>query len=172
MNQGGPESAYTQLDWKFREEVASVHGGENLKKCYQCGTCNASCPVRHLDQKYNPRKIIRMAVLGMRDRVLSSDFIWLCSSCYTCHERCPQDVRLSEVMRAIRNLAVKEGYAHPSYLAQAEAIASHGRLYEIEEFDNKRRQRMNLPSLPTKCEEVARILELTGVDKIVRGGKS
>lgn len=171
MNQGEHKPTYTQLDWKFREEVASVPGGENLKKCYQCGTCNASCPVRHIDQKYNPRKIIRMAVLGMRDRVLSSDFIWLCSSCYTCHERCPQDVRLSEVMRALRNLAVKEGYAHPSYLAQAEAIVSHGRLYEIEDFDNKRRQRMDLPPLPTKCEEVTRILELTGVDKTVRGRK-
>ena len=112
-----------------------------------------------------------MAVLGMRDRVLSSDFIWLCSSCYTCYERCPQDVRLSDVMKALRNLAVKEGHAHPSYLAQAEAIAAHGRLYEIEEFDNKRRQRMNLPPLPTKCEEVTRVLELAGVDKIIRGEK-
>ena len=60
-----------------------------------------------------------MVILGMRDRVLSSDFIWLCTQCETCEERCPQDVLIPEVMDVIKNLAVKEGYIEESYMDHA-----------------------------------------------------
>ena len=76
------------LDPNFKYEVAREPGGENIRYCFACGTCTASCPVRAVDEKYNPRKIIRMVLLGMKEEVLKSDFIWLCSTCYTCHERC------------------------------------------------------------------------------------
>lgn len=79
-----------ELDFKFGEEIASQPGGENIKRCFACGTCSASCPITEIDERYNPRKIIRMALLGMKREVLSSDFIWICSNCYLCYERCPQ----------------------------------------------------------------------------------
>ena len=50
----------------------------------------------------------------MRKEVLSSDFIWLCSACFSCHERCPQDVKITDLIGAMRNIAVKEGYVHPN----------------------------------------------------------
>jgi heterodisulfide reductase subunit C len=157
----------SKLDPKFKDEVANTPGGENIKRCFLCGTCSAGCPVHEISEKYNPRKIIRMILLGMRDRVLSSDFVWLCSSCYTCRERCPQDVRISDIMTAVRNIAVKEGYIHPSYMGQLELINNQGKIYEIDEFDNRRRDRLGLPPLPQRNEDTRKILEATGLNRVV-----
>lgn len=114
----------TSLDPNFKFEIAKLPGGENIKKCFACGTCTAGCPVFHVEHEYNPRKIIRMILLGMREQVLSSKIIWLCSQCYTCSANCPQDVDFSHIMMALRNLAVKEGYAPPDLLEKVEQIGT------------------------------------------------
>ena len=154
-----------KLDSKFKYEVTNVPGGHNILRCFQCGTCSAGCPVREIDEKYNPRKIIRMVILGMKDRVLSSDFIWLCSQCEICEERCPQDVRIPEVMDVIKNLAVKEGYIHEAFAKQAETVGALGILYAISDFENKKRDNLGLPKLSTKNLEISEIYKITGLDK-------
>jgi heterodisulfide reductase subunit C len=156
-----------ELNRDFKYEISKQPGGENIRYCFACGTCTASCPVRAIDAKYNPRKIIRMCLLGMKDRVLASDFIWLCSNCYTCHERCPQDVGITEVMNVLKNMAVKEGHLNSTILRQVRQIASKGRLFDIDEFDNARRKKLGLPPLRNGCDEVKKIFEITGADKSV-----
>jgi heterodisulfide reductase subunit C len=143
---------------RFCEEVLKTPGGENLLRCFACGTCTASCPVREVDDQYNPRRIIRMVLLGMKHEVLRSDFIWLCSTCYTCSERCPQGVHLTSIMRALKNIAVREGIIPPSFRMQAKAIREMGKLYEIEDFDNKKRARMGLPELEKKCPDLEALI--------------
>ena len=95
-----------------------------------------------------------MVLLGMKAEVLKSDFIWLCSTCYTCTERCPQGVHLTSIMRALKNIAIKEGIVPPSFKMQADTIRKHGKLYEIEDFDNKKRGRLGLPELEKKCADM------------------
>ena len=90
-----------KLDPNFKFEVAKEMGSDGITRCFACGTCTAGCPVRDIDEKYNPRKIIRMVILGMREEVLTSDYIWLCSTCYTCYDRCPQGVHLTSIMMAL-----------------------------------------------------------------------
>jgi len=136
-----------KLDPNFKYEVAAEIGGANITRCFACGTCTTGCPVREIDEKYNPRKIIHMVLLGLRERVLKSDFIWLCSTCYTCYDRCPQDVQLTTIMTALKNIATREGYIHPSFKEQARLITTFGRLYEIEDFDNKKREKLGLPPI-------------------------
>jgi heterodisulfide reductase subunit C len=162
----------SDLDTNFKNEISHESGGENIKHCFSCGTCVAACPVRWINDKYNPRKIIRMALLGMRKQVLESDFIWFCSTCYTCHERCPQEVQITQVMNVLKNIASREGYAHPAYIRQADTIRSLGRLYEIDQFDNRKRERLGLPSISTDPGEMSQIYEITGMDKIIGVGKS
>lgn len=157
----------SKLDPKFKDEIANTPGGEHLKRCFQCGSCSAGCPVHEISDKYNPRRIIRMILLGMRDKVLSSDFVWLCACCYTCRERCPQDVRMSDIMTAVRNIAVKEGYIHPAFLRQMELINNQGKIYETDEFDNRRRERVGLPHLPLKNEAVGKVLDECGITKLL-----
>lgn len=150
------------LDPNFKFLIASEPGGENIKKCFSCGTCTAGCPVREVTDRYNPRRIIRMAILGMKKEVLSSPFIWLCSSCYTCYERCPQDVRIPELMNAIKNIAVREGYLPPVMKTQLDILSSHGRLLEVTDFENEKRKESGLPLLQGKTEDVKKILDRLG----------
>lgn len=128
-----------KLDKDFKNQIMKEPVGDKLTRCFACGICSASCPVRAIDEEFNPRKIIRMCVLGMKEVVVKSDFIWLCTSCYMCQERCPQDVMITELMSAIKKVAVSEGIIHPSYVAQGQALRQFNRLYEIGEFENKGR---------------------------------
>ena len=148
------------FDTHFRDEVADEPGGEYIRRCFSCSTCTAGCPVAGVTDKYNPRRIIHMALLGMREQVLTSDFVWLCSVCYTCYERCPQDVRIPELMNAVRNIAVREGHVPQTFRLQMEKLELHGRLYEIEDYENERRAEYGLPPIQREAEadEVNQIL--------------
>lgn len=131
----------SELDPNFRKEIASIPGGENINRCYACGTCTVSCPVFEQDEDYNPRKIIRMVILGMRKEVLSSELIWLCANCHTCFERCPQDVKFTSIIHALRIIATNEAkkgklkIKFPSYYFMKSFLGSvklHGRVWEPE----------------------------------------
>jgi heterodisulfide reductase subunit C len=150
------------FDPHFKFLIASEPGGENIKRCFSCGTCTGGCPVREVTDRYNPRRIIRMAILGMKKEVLSSDFIWLCSSCYTCFERCPQNVKIPELMNAIKNIAAREGYLPASMKSQVDLLASFGRLLEVTDFENEKRKEANLPLLQGQTEDVRKILKNLG----------
>jgi len=100
-------------DMAFAAEVTAMPGGEHIKNCFACGTCAAGCPVTAVHPEYNCRKIIREVLLGMRESVLASPLIWYCVTCYRCSARCPQEVNFADIMRVLRYLAVKGGYASP-----------------------------------------------------------
>jgi heterodisulfide reductase subunit C len=102
----------SELDTQFKHEIAHRPGGENIRKCFACGTCTAGCPAFQADHEYNPRRIIRLILLGLRKEVLSSPAIWLCHQCYACSANCPQNVDFSHIMMAVRDIAVDEGF-HP-----------------------------------------------------------
>ena len=114
----GQEVAVGQLDLGFRDEIASHPGGENIRRCFACGTCAAGCPVTEVDSEYNCRRIIRQILFGMREEVLSSPLIWLCLICYRCYVRCPQKVNFTDIMRVLRYLAVKENRVKPEIYEQ------------------------------------------------------
>jgi heterodisulfide reductase subunit C len=107
-----------------------------------------------------------MALLGLREQVLRSDFIWLCSTCYACQERCPQDVRITDLMHAIKNIAVQEGHGPAAYLTQVSLIADHGRLYDITDFENERRTDLGLPAIAERPKDYQHILKATGLDSV------
>lgn len=113
---------FKTLDADFKNQVASRPGGEKLKNCYLCGTCTAGCPVSSICGEYNPRRIMRMVLLGMKDDVLSSPEIWQCSQCHVCVAHCPQDVRFADVMRVLRQIAVEEGYFKKELIEEVEKI--------------------------------------------------
>jgi heterodisulfide reductase subunit C len=95
-----------------------------------------------------------MALYGMREKVLSSDFIWLCSSCYACQERCPQGVCITDFMSLLKNMAVEAGYVPKGIRAQRDLVTKNGRIYPLDDFDNKKRKKAGLPELPTNCDVV------------------
>jgi len=138
----------SEIDPKFKYEISKMHGGEKVMRCFQCGTCTSDCPVARFSETYRPRQIIRMAQLGLRDRVLNSDTLWLCAACFTCTDRCPQDVEVASVIRVLRNLAAEKGIVPQVFKEEASSILESGYAYRIPELRLKKRETSGLPPLP------------------------
>jgi heterodisulfide reductase subunit C len=73
--------------------------------------------------EFDPRKIIHMVTLGLEKQLLSSDMIWACSQCQSCVKVCPQEVRCSDVIKALRDEAIKQGLADLGRLADLGLLA-------------------------------------------------
>ena len=110
------------LEQSFKHEVASVPGGERVLNCYLCGTCTAGCPISEITADYNPRKIMRKILLGQKDELLRSGEIWRCYQCHTCVSHCPQDVRFADIIRALREIALKESIFDRAFADEVEAL--------------------------------------------------
>ncbi|MEM2110439.1 MAG: 4Fe-4S dicluster domain-containing protein [Candidatus Bathyarchaeia archaeon] len=148
---------------EFSKEIVSRLGGETITFCYQCGTCASSCPIAKITEKFNPREVIRLALLGERKEVLSSGAIWLCSSCYNCQERCPQKVEIADVIYALRNIAIREGNIPKIYSEFANGLINEGRIVPISKFIEKKRADFGLPPIqPAGVESLRKILSATG----------
>lgn len=120
---GSAEKGKTaSADRKFRREVSSMPGGGHLQRCFACGTCVLSCPVAEVEPDYNPRRIIHSILLGLKEEVLASEMIWHCLTCGRCHARCPQEVNFPEIVRALRKMALEQGYAQPETARAAREI--------------------------------------------------
>ena len=59
---------------------------------------------------------------GARSELLSSPELWKCCQCHVCVAHCPQDARPADVIRTLRNLAVKEGYITPETAIRFDSI--------------------------------------------------
>lgn len=84
---------------------------QKVELCYHCHKCSSGCPVVD-EMEYGPDRLLRLVQLGERERVLASGDIWICASCETCATRCPNEIGVTEVMDALRAIALAEG--HPT----------------------------------------------------------
>jgi heterodisulfide reductase subunit C len=120
---------------EFLEEM-ELASGTQIRICYQCGKCSASCPVGFA-MDLLPNQVIRMIQLGLKDEALSCSAIWLCASCETCAARCPREIEIVKVMDALRRKA-RDGDHHiavrevPIFIRTfLNVVKRFGRLYEV-----------------------------------------
>jgi heterodisulfide reductase subunit C len=122
----------------FEEVIAETPGKSNLEKCIQCGTCGGSCPSGS-DMDHSPRSLFAMVQAGLKEDVLSSNAPWYCVSCYYCTSRCPQEVRITDLMSTLKRMAIREGHYKESTAADApdfsdtfiDFVKSYGRSFEL-----------------------------------------
>ena len=91
----------------FGREIMSVPGCEQLASCIQCGTCSGTCPLS-VYMAHSPRQIMALVRADFKDEVLQSNSIWLCASCYACTVECPREIRITDIMYALKQRAIKE----------------------------------------------------------------
>jgi heterodisulfide reductase subunit C len=161
----------SEIDPKFKYELQKMHGSEDILKCFQCGTCTSDCPVARFSDSYRPRTLIHMAQLGLRDRVLNSPTLWLCAACFTCTDRCPQDVEVASVIRVFRNIATEKGCIPQVFKDQAQSLIETGYAYKIPDLRIKKRESQGLPPLPKGNAEAVK-KTLKGVKFFERVNKS
>ena len=56
-----------------------------------------------------PRQLIGMLREGFKQEVVESFAIWLCASCYECTVLCPAGIKVTDVMYALKRIAIHEG---------------------------------------------------------------
>ena len=98
----------------FADQVRAIPGGEHLELCYSCGTCVSKCMIQQkVEPEYNPRRLLRLVMMDMREEAFASPTTWLCSACDLCYPACPQEIHISSVIGAVKQLAVEAGYESP-----------------------------------------------------------
>jgi quinone-modifying oxidoreductase subunit QmoC len=92
----------------FSDEIMSIPGCEKLASCIQCGTCSGICPLSvYMDR--TPRQVMALVRSGFKNEVLNSHTIWLCASCYACSVDCPRQIKITDIMYALKQRAIKDG---------------------------------------------------------------
>lgn len=87
------------------EKIQQI-SGENVLSCYQCGLCSGSCPVRFA-MDLSPTQVIRLVQTGAVEEIFESNTFWICSTCFTCHARCPRNINITRIMEALRQVKLR-----------------------------------------------------------------
>jgi nitrate reductase gamma subunit/ferredoxin len=93
----------TSLMRKIREHGAN--GTLDVSACFNCGNCTAVCPLAEETAGF-PRRMIRMAQVGMERELLASEDLWRCYACGECTRTCPRQADPAEFMAATRSYAI------------------------------------------------------------------
>ncbi len=159
----------------IEEEIIKDHALKAIGACIQCGTCSGGCPSGRRTA-LRTRNIIRKALLNM-DEVLKDKDIWLCTTCYTCFERCPRSVPITDIIIKIRNLAVRKGNFLESHKQLSHILIETGHGVPLGNADSKwakLRVSYGLSPLPPTThmhpediQEIAVLVKETKFDKLV-----
>ncbi|HEX8013269.1 MAG TPA: 4Fe-4S dicluster domain-containing protein [Casimicrobiaceae bacterium] len=105
----------TDYNERLQDEIAALPGGENIHRCWQCGSCTNACTVNAVNPDFNPRYWIYLIRVGMEAELLRDrDIIWQCVSCHKCTYACPRDVAPEGVMKATARWLELKGHTPPS----------------------------------------------------------
>jgi heterodisulfide reductase subunit C len=72
-----------------------------------CGICACTCPASGVDG-FDPRKVVRLAALGLEQELVESRWPWICTLCGKCEHACPMEVHIPDVLRRIRSLRERD----------------------------------------------------------------
>ncbi len=89
---------------ELKAQIAAI-SGTDTKKCMVCGKCSGTCP-NYDAMEYHPHQFVQMVEKGELDKLMASDSIYKCLSCFACLERCPRQVEPAKIIEAVR-LAVE-----------------------------------------------------------------
>jgi len=163
------------IDPKFTQKVIRG-GGKTVNLCFQCGTCTGSCPSGR-QTAFRTRKLVRQAQLGFPE-VLDSEELWMCTTCYTCQERCPRGVEIVDIIMALRNMAVRQGNMAEAHRKAAGYLARFGALVPLGKEPREWRRNVGLDETSpvaqfdeTALEQVHRIMDITGFMKLIAGNE-
>lgn len=89
-----------------KEQILRM-SGVNPKKCMRCGKCSGTCP-SYDSMEYHPHQFVSMVENGEIEKLMQSDSIYKCLSCFACVDRCPRGVEPAKLIEAIRLMAIRE----------------------------------------------------------------
>ncbi|WP_297981983.1 CoB--CoM heterodisulfide reductase subunit C [uncultured Methanobrevibacter sp.] len=160
------------IDKEFTQKFIDA-GIETVDHCFQCGTCGGGCPSGRRTP-YRVRQVVRKCLLGLREEVVSDPALWMCTTCYTCQERCPRSVKIVDIIKMARNEAAKAGYMADAHKATGSFVIKTGHGVPINDKTKELRTAIGLSELPPTVhaypealEEVQKICVACDFDKLI-----
>jgi len=90
---------------EFADELERF-GVDTTMDCFNCGTCAAICPLIY---EHFPRKMIRYAQIGAKNRILNhADDLWRCLHCGLCTQTCPRQANPGELIHGLRRMVIAD----------------------------------------------------------------
>ena len=154
LTDANPE--FTQKILKTSRTIANM--------CYQCGTCTGSCPSAPRSS-YRIRLFMRRCVLGLEDEALTDPDLWLCTTCYSCTDRCPRDIAPTDVIMAMRNLAFLRDIVPKNFLQTCQLIYNSGHGVPNNDVNRAPRTKLGLPADPPTTHSYPEFIK--GIQKII-----
>ena len=102
---------------KNQAEFIMRVSGVNPRHCMKCGKCTATCPAFD-EMDISPHKFVSLVEKGEVSKLLESQSIWKCLSCFACVERCPRGVEPANIIEAVRLSVIRKQNAN--YLSSDE----------------------------------------------------
>jgi heterodisulfide reductase subunit C/nitrate reductase gamma subunit len=99
---GGPE----------KENKDGIIFENTFSYCFGCQNCSTVCPVvGNYDNPQEelgllPHQIMCSLGLGLTETAMGAKMIWDCLTCYQCQEHCPQNVKVTDILYELKNMAV------------------------------------------------------------------
>ena len=148
-------------------------GIETVKHCLQCGTCSGGCPSGRRTP-YKVRQIVRKCLLGLKEEVISDESLWMCTTCYTCQERCLRSVKIVEIIKKARNIAAHAGYMAKAHKMTGVFVLNTGHAVPINDNVKALRSKIGLPEVPPTTHaypealaEVQKLCKITAFDELI-----
>ena len=92
----------------FQDKVMELlPDGGNLNLCLTCGLCASGCPATGLVDM-DPRKFLRMAMLGLDDELTNHEWAWMCTMCQRCINVCPMSINIPQLVYHVRKTRPRE----------------------------------------------------------------
>lgn len=94
------------MEQKRKEQILRMSGAE-VRKCMKCGKCSATCP-SYDEMEYHPHQFVAMVNEGNIEKLMESESIYKCLTCFACVERCPRGVEPAKVVEAVRLEVIRQ----------------------------------------------------------------
>lgn len=123
---------------------------DQILLCSRCGFCQAVCPVygSTLRPALNARgkmlllKEVMDGKIDLGDELIET--LFQCTTCASCHENCPSEVKVPEIIKQVRKDMVNIGSCHPAFKGMNEVLQRHTNIYaedEPEDFERERNKK-------------------------------
>lgn len=130
------------------QNLADLFG---LDRCIECGACSDACPSAR-----NGGIRPDATVSAVRDNG-TADGVWRCLQCHRCAMVCPQEIDVSGMIAALRNISSDNGDAPERFIRTGKQVCKTGKTFVIAGRTESQRKDLGLSTEPLSDESLAKM---------------